>query len=247
MSEYIKWVAGGLGWAFGGPIGGLLGLALGAAAEGTLNSTQNGSGKGARKPEQRTRPADFEASLLVLAAVVIKADGESNPKETDFVRHYFIKNFGPKRAQESFDLFKRFAEQQIPLSSVCAQIRKNMPHSGRLQLMHFLIGIAEADGKVDNREVHTLKTIASYLYINEKDFMAMRAFFATEGSHHYEILEISPEASDEEVKKAYRRMAMKFHPDRLEGYGSEVIKSAQEQFIKVQQAYQTVCGERGMA
>ena len=62
----------------------------------------------------------------------------------------------------------------------------------------------------------------------------------------YKVLEIEPNASNEEVKKAYRRMAMKFHPDKLNTMGEEVKKSATEKFKKVNDAYQTIKKERNL-
>ena len=62
----------------------------------------------------------------------------------------------------------------------------------------------------------------------------------------YAVLEISPDATDEEVKSAYRRMAMKNHPDKVATLGPEVQKAAEEKFRKVQEAYETIKKQRGM-
>ncbi len=246
VSNLFKWLAGGLGWAFGGPIGGILGFAVGKVLSDLANAGSDDLGP-IEKSEMpvHTKPGDYEVSLLVLAAVVIKADGKTNQQELDFVRQYFARLYGAKHANDSFKLFKEIVIQNISIHQVCAQIRSHINHPGRLQLLHFLFSIAKSDGHVTSAEVEAIQKIAGYLYINEKDFLSIRSMFYAGNHHYYEILELSPEVSDEEVKKAYRRMAMKYHPDRLEGLGSEVKQAAQEKFIKVKQAYEAILAERG--
>jgi DnaJ like chaperone protein len=243
MSRFLQWIGGGVGWALGGPIGGLLGFALGRV----FDKADESQGLENPMASSQTRPRDFEISLLVLSAVVIKADGKTTAEEMQFVRQYFARMYGAKHANESFRLFKEIVPQSISVNQVCSQIRSNRSHAARLQLLHFLFGIAKSDGQVTSDELETIEKISTYLYINHKDFVSIRSMFYSSTTHYYEVLEINPEASDDEVKKAYRRLAMKFHPDKLEGLGIEVKKGAQEKFILVQQAYEAICKERGIA
>lgn len=248
MNQYLKWmIAGGLGWAFAGPVGLILGVALGNIIETYSNSNkENESDSPKRKLKEYSQPGDFEISLLILSAVVIKADGISKREELDYVRRYFAKMYGARRANESFALFKEIINQPISIHSVCSQIRGHMSHAGRLQLIYFLFGLAKSDGIVSNDEVNIIQKIANYLYINDKDFLSIRSMYYVKSAHHYEVLEINPEVNDDEVKRAYRRVVLKFHPDKVEGLGEEVRKGAQEKFLQIQLAYEEIKKERGL-
>jgi DnaJ like chaperone protein len=248
VNQYLKWmIAGGLGWAFAGPVGLILGVALGNIIETYSNSNkENESDSPKRKLKEYSQPGDFEISLLILSAVVIKADGISKREELDYVRRYFAKMYGARRANESFALFKEIINQPISIHSVCSQIRGHMSHAGRLQLIYFLFGLAKSDGIVSNDEVNIIQKIANYLYINDKDFLSIRSMYYVKSAHHYEVLEINPEVNDDEVKRAYRRVVLKFHPDKVEGLGEEVRKGAQEKFLQIQLAYEEIKKERGL-
>ena len=115
----------------------------------------------------------------------------------------------------------------------------------RLQLLHYLFGIAKADGDVHRLEVNIISQIATYLGISEKDYESIKAMFYKDAAAAYAILEVTPDASDDEIKKAYRRMAMKHHPDKLRDLGEAYQKSAQEKFVKIQEAYELIKKERG--
>ena len=246
MANFSKWLGAGLGWTFGGPIGAILGFVFGSFmdefSEADLVDFQKqtvGSG--------RTKSGDFEVSLLVLAAVVIKADGKAGRQELDFVRQTFTRMYGKKRADHAFKLFKGIINKNnISTRQVCMQIRQNMNHASRLQLMHFLFGVAKADGIVTENELHKIQTISGYLYINPRDFNSIKAMFYNEVNSSYRILEIQKSASDDAVKKAYRKMVKKYHPDKLQGLGKEHIEGAEEKFRQVQKAYEQIQKERGM-
>ena len=64
--------------------------------------------------------------------------------------------------------------------------------------------------------------------------------------NNYTILEISPNATNEEVKKAYRKLAIKYHPDKVATLGEDVQKAAEEKFKVISKAYEAICAERGM-
>ena len=121
-----------------------------------------------------------------------------------------------------------------------------MPHASRLQLLHFLFGIAKADGFVVESEIEEIRKIAGYLYINERDYSSIKAMFYDASENAYQILEITKEASNEEVKKAYRKMVKKYHPDKLQGLGEEHLKGANEKFQSIQSANDRIKNERGL-
>ncbi|MCB9169265.1 MAG: TerB family tellurite resistance protein [Flavobacteriales bacterium] len=129
--------------------------------------------------------------------------------ELDVVKRFFRQQFGEGQAQQLLLVMRDVLKREIPVHQVCLQVRQYMPHPARLQLMHYLIGLAHADGRVDRSELDMLRRIAAGLGVNERDLGSMSAMFGRgDIDSAYCILEVDPKASDDEVKKAYRRMAL---------------------------------------
>jgi len=246
MANFIKWLGAGLGFAVGGPIGSVLGYVVGNFIEGFTASDVE-SAKAYRATSANTQSGDFEISLLLLSAVVIKADGNIDQRELSYVRLHFINMYGEQRANHAFKLFKGIIKKKISTRQVCLQIRQHMSHSSRLQLLHFLFGIAKADGQVTASEEEEIRKISSYLYINEYDYSSIKAMFYNEVDGAYKMLEITKQATNDELKKAYRKMAKKYHPDKLEGFGEEHKEGAKEKFQNIQAAYEQIKKERGIS
>lgn len=246
--KFGKWIGGGLGAALGGPLGAVLGFALGAAldeADVTVQQAQGGPQPG--HSGRSTASGDFAASLLVLSAAVMKSDGRTMKSELDFVKKFFVTQFGERVANEQIQLLKEILNQDIPLHDVCLQIKHFMPHAQRLQIVHYLFGISKADGHVHPQELNVIHTISNYLGVNSNDFNSLKAMYFRDAESDYKILEIEPSASVEEIKKAYRKMAVKFHPDKVLDLGEEVQKAAKEKFQKVQEAYENIKKQKGFS
>ncbi|MFZ6051530.1 TerB family tellurite resistance protein [Halocola ammonii] len=254
MAKYVKWIGGAVGWAMGGPIGAALGFALGymfednsLAVKGQQDSRQSRNySRNYQQYRHRTQPGDFASALLVLSATIMKADGKVMKSELNYVRDFFEKQFGPAMAAEQVGLLREILKKPIQERAICEQIRYNMEHPMRLQLLHYLFGIAQADGKVDSSEASAIERIAGYLGISAKDFQSIQAMFYKDVGNAYKVLEIDSSASDNEVKKAYRKMAMKYHPDKLKNLGEEHANAARDKFQKVTDAYETIKKERGI-
>lgn len=259
MSNFSKWLGAGIGFTFGGPIGAILGFAAATVVDKFTKEDfvkeqqdyqqghQQGSQQAYQQRKAQTLSGDFEISLLILASVVIKADGKVDDRELNFVRTQFVGMYGKERANKAFQLFKGVLKKQVSARQVCIQIRQHIPHSSRLQLVHFLFGIAKADEHVSEIEVDEIRKIAGYLYINQYDFESIKAMFYSSSDSAYKILEIETSASDSELKTAYRKMVKKYHPDKLIGLGDEHLKGAKEKFQKIQAAYETIKNERGLS
>lgn len=248
--SFSKWIGGALGWSFGGPIGAIIGLAIGSLID-NFGNGNNGPflGENSRSTRTRQQPqtqsGDFEVSLLILASVVIKANGKQDKRELDFVRQQFVGMYGKERANHAFKLFKDINKQRISTRPVCLQIRQMMDHASRLQLMHFLFGIAKSDGMVTEDEVNQIHTIAGYLGISARDYESIKAMFYNSSDNAYKVLEIDKNAAVDDIKKAYRKMAKKYHPDKVIHLGKEHQKGAEEKFRQVQGAYEQIQMERG--
>jgi DnaJ like chaperone protein len=245
--KFGKWLGGGLGWALGGPLGGILGFALGSAFDAASITVQTNGKAGFGSGQRAPHVGDFAASLLVLSAAVMKSDGKTLKSELDYVKNFLTHQFGEAHAQQQILLLKEILKQEIPLQQVCQQIKQYMPHSERLQIIHYLFGISKADGHVHELELQTINTIANYLGISSADFNSLKAMYFRDVNSDYLILEIQPSVSDDEVKKAYRKMAVKFHPDKVAALGDDVQKAAKEKFQKVQSAYENIKKKRGFS
>lgn len=236
MGKYGKWITGGLGWALFGPIGAILGFAIGSVFD-SMETTKIYTGETSRN--------GFIVSLLVLVSAVMKADGKVLKSELDYVKRYFYDNFGPSAAREAILLLRDILKQSVPLRDVCKQIQENVDYHSRLQLLHFLFGIAQADGVVSVEESRVISEIAGHLGITEADFQSIKAMFVPDTDKYYKILEVSPSATNEEIKKAYRLMAIKYHPDKVQHLGEDIRLAAEQKFKMVNEAYEKIKKERG--
>ncbi len=242
MAGFGKWLGGGLGWAFGGPIGALLGFALGSMFDKAQYTSDD---IGAMNGSPNTMAGDFTASLLVLSAAVMKADGKILKSELEFVKKFLIQQFGHDKASSYLLDLREILKQDIPVRDVAIQIRDYMDHSSRLQLYHYLWGIAMADNILDASEERLLQQLASYLRISQYDYQSIRAMHVKDVDNDYKILEVSQDASVEEIKKAYRKLAIKYHPDKVSHLGEDYKKAAEEKFQKLNEAYENIKKERG--
>lgn len=258
----------GLGWALGGPLGGILGYCLGSFIQ---NAQKQSNEKIPPRQSVHHGPyhntgttADIHAALLVLMAAVMKADGVVKRSELDYVKHFLLQNYGEEQAQEMLTRLRDITKQGTPVGAVCDQIKINTDYDTRYHMLDFLFGVACADNILDTSEERILRLIAAGFGINKRDYLSIYTRHAAQSSYQqqyrsnssynnttttkdpYNVLGITRDATDEEVKKAYRRLAMKYHPDKVEGLGDDVKKNAEAQFREINEAYEKIKSLRNL-
>lgn len=237
----------GLGWVFGGPIGGIIGFALGSLISSNRPSVIREEVNEFFGNTEEKR--DFNVTLLVLSAAVMKADGNVKKSELDYVKRFFLQNFGQERAENYIKMLRDILDQDYNLYDVSRQVGRYMDYSSRLQLLHYLFGIASADGIVSNQELGVIQTISRGMGVMESDYQSIKAMFVKEvnaSDNAYKILGVDPNATDEEVKKAYRETAKKNHPDLVSNLGEDVRQAAERKFQEINQAYELIKKQRGI-
>jgi DnaJ like chaperone protein len=244
MGFFLRLILTGLGWAFGGPLGGIIGYAIGALFSGNGPRVIRSQVEDTFGNTEEKR--DFNVTLLVLSAAVMKADGNVKRSELDYVKRFFLQNFGQERAESYVKMLREILEKEYNLYEISQQVGRYMDYSSRLQLLHYLFGIADADGRVSPEELSVINTISDYMGITNSDFLSVKAMFIKETDSAYKILGVDANATDEEVKKAYREMAKKNHPDLVSNLGEEVRQAAEKKFQEVNAAYETIKKQRGI-
>ncbi|MBC8298177.1 MAG: TerB family tellurite resistance protein [Pelagibacterales bacterium] len=214
---------------FLGPIGGIIGYYVGKAFFDGKDDDEKA----------------YEISLLILSSLVIKADGKVLKSEMDYVRQFFTNTFGVHKSNQYFKVFNKLnkASFESKLRPICLQLNSHINHAGRVEIIHFLFSVSAADNEVHQSEVYLISKIAKYLNVNQYDFDSIKAMFVQSNSnieYCYKILEIDKNATNDEVKKAYRKMAIKYHPDKLHGVSDDIKKLAEEKFIAVKDAYEKI-------
>ena len=227
-----KWIAGLLGWVAFGPIGALLGFFAGAMWDGAIDvarllgegaspdQTYRRSSSGAHAYTAEEQRNSFFVSLLVLSSAVIKADGKTHPREIDVVKDFIRRKFGDAAVEDALRVLERLNTQQV--------------------------NIYEVGPQIDKSEKSVLEAIATTIGLSASDATSVIAMFYKDTNSAYSVLEIQPSSTDDEVRQAYRRMAMKNHPDKVATLGPEVQKAAEEKFRQIQEAYETIKKERGL-
>jgi len=236
----IKWVAAVIGYSFLRFPGAILGFMVGGFFEFlSKNSLQ------IRTSSYAINPETFQLNLLAPSALIIKADGKVQKKELDFVRSFFIGQYGKERADSIFKTFNTQIKKETQhLDQLTQVFVQQTAYETRLQILHFLFGIANADGNISDVELQKLSQVASGMRLRLPDFESIKAMFVKNTDNAYKILEIDSNASQDEIKSAYRKMAKKYHPDKLRGQDPAMIKGAEEKFREVQKAYETLMHQK---
>ena len=243
MGFFLRLILTGLGWSFGGPLGAIIGYAIGGIFSGRPTAIRSEVNDTFGNTEEKR---DFNVTLLVLSAAVMKADGNVKKSELDYVKRFFLQNFGQQRAESYIKMLREILEKDYNLYEVSQQVGRYMDYASRLQLLHYLFGIANADGTISQDEISVINLISDYMGVSSSDFASVKAMFIKETDSAYKILGIDPSASDEEVKKAYREMAKKNHPDLVSNLGEEVRQAAEKKFQEINAAYETIKKQRGI-
>ena len=253
MASWGKWILGGLGWAVGGPIGALVGVFIGSLFSSSQpnkpsSGTSNSGGTRSTHHTKRTTQGDISASIIVLMACVIKADGRVLKSEIAYIKPFLVQNFGQEGAKQALQLLKQLLDQPINPAEVAQQIAMYVNYSVRLELVHLLFEIAKSDGDVATSECQTIQLIANHMGISSADYQSLLAIYQkhTDENWAYKALEIEPSATNDEVKKAYRRMAMKYHPDKVANAGENIRQQATDKFRAINEAYEHIKKIRGI-
>lgn len=236
-----SFIGASIGWWTLGPLGAIMGLILGH-----LSEEQTSFIKGSRQTSEPHARSGFLATLLVLVAAVMKADGKVLRSELDFVKRSLVVTFGEAEAGQALLMLRDILNQNIPLEEVVHQARVNINYSDKVQLMHLLFGIAVADGHISSEEQGYLNQIASGLGVSRSDFESVAAMFVKSASAAYKVLDVDESASNEELKQAYRKMAVRFHPDKVAHLGEDIRKDAEKKFQKINEAYDQIKKERSI-
>lgn len=258
--KFFKWVGAALGWILGGGFwGALLGFFIGSFLDGftfvaNINGRRMGGGPGFADFDSYSAGynpmnarQDFVRSLLALSAVMMKADGKVLKSELDYVKRFLVVQFGEDATRQLLPQLRALLDQQINTAEICRRLQMYMPEAQRVQLLHYLFGIAKADGVVSQAESDLIETLAVQMGVSDADFGSLKAMYFRDAGADYKILEVEPTATDEEVKKAYRKMALRFHPDRVIDLGEEAQKAAKERFQHIQDAYENIRKQRGFS
>lgn len=259
----FKWIGGALGFMSGGPLGAFAGYFIGNIIDSIMDDSPaestgtDGYGPSAREQGQRN---SFMFSMLVLASYIIKSDGKVMHSEMEYVRAFLRNNFGDGAAQQGNEILMRLFEEQSntnphlyrsKIRQVCAQIASNLSYSERLQLLAFLVEIAKADGNLPTDELNALYEVAQNMGLQSSDVESMLHLDSgstTGGSldDAYKVLGVSPDASDDEVKRAYRKLALAHHPDRVAKLGEDVRRAAEKKLQEINAAKEKIYKARGL-
>lgn len=250
-----KWIGGILGFMTMGPLGALAGFALGSLLD--INITFSSSiSKGAQTEEDHYmgQRNSFLFSMLVMASYIIRADGRIMHSEMEYVRQFLRVNFGDAAVNQGEQILLKLFEQrkQNPMAfkntihECGAQIAANLGYEQRLQLLDFLVNIAKSDGNVCSKEIETLKEVAQSIGLSAREVESMLNLKGESLEEAYKVLEVEPSASNDEVRAAYRRMALKHHPDSVSTLGEDVKKAAEEKFQQISNAKERIYKARGM-
>ena len=243
-----KWILGTLGFVLGGPIGSIIGVLIASLFEKSGSDDQASSRTSRTYRTQRTTAGDVNVSIIVLIACVIKSDGRVLKSEINYIKPFLLRTFGEAGAKQALLLLKELLKQDIDAKAVAQQIGQHINYSTRLELVHLLLAIANADGEIHELELQTISSIADYMSIQDADYQSILALYQRRKDTNwaYTALEITPSATDEEVKKAYRRMAMKYHPDKVANAGEEIRQQATDKFRAINEAYEHIKQQRGI-
>lgn len=253
-----RWIGATWGILSGGILGALAGYCFGGLLDmfflATKNVETNNRYTDARGNGGDVSRDEFWFSFLVLSAYVIAADGKVMHSEMKKVRQFLRKNGGEVAVAQGEEILKKLFEYkkkqsveewESQMDKACAEIGASMNSNYLLQIMSFLAEVVKADNRIEVSEVEALKHIARAFYLDESIVDQLLHLGNDSLEDAYNLLGIKPDASDEEVRRAYRKMALQFHPDKVATLGDDVKEAAKIKFQQINAAKELIDKSRG--
>lgn len=266
MSWWGKIVGGAFGFLLGGPLGAMLGAAVGHNFDKGLNTAATRDPFGGGPDTERIQTAFFTATFSVMGHIA-KADGRVSEDEIAMARSVMAEmSLDPAQVRVAMDLFNQGKRDDFDLDGVIAQFKSECHRRSTLLQMfiEILLHAAYADGVLHAREAAALQRISTALGFSAAQFQQLDAmvraqrFFTGEQPPRgkpqgdllkdaYALLGVSSDASDADLKKAYRRLMSQHHPDKLiaKGLPEEMVKLATSKTQEIKAAYELITKHRG--
>lgn len=194
-------------------------------------------------------------AYIYLAAEMIKSDTSHSAEKISYMNSYFIKHFGENTLEYKKILVNAY-RNPAPVNKIAAWIQLHLDHSQRLQVMYFLAGLSMVDGSIQGLEMRILSKLSEVLELSPKEFQSIIGMYKKQEQKRTskstyipkksrlktacEILGVSEHAGMDEIKKAYRTLVKQHHPDRFYNESEEQQKIAEERFLQIQEAYETI-------
>lgn len=251
----MKWIGGFLGLLHGGPLGALAGFVLGAIFDSFTERSAHFTVEERQAYEPEGERNGFLFSMMVLSAHIIHADRKIMHSEMEYVRRFLRTNFSAAAESQGQDILLRLFEQKkqmgpsqwdAQIQAVCRQIAGVMPQEQRLQLIAFLCEIAKADGHIVTEEREALRRICLHMNLDAGTAEQMMGLGGSTLEDAYRVLGITPDATDDEVRRAYKRMALENHPDRVASLGDDIRRAAEKKFKEINEAKERIYRARGI-
>jgi DnaJ like chaperone protein len=201
-----------------------------------------------RQGDEPQKDVAFTIAVVALSAKMAKSDGVVSALEHDAFTEVF--RFAPDQAASVEHVFNLAKQDVAGYEAYAGQIANLFKEDRRL-LQHVLEGImyvAAADGMLHPKEDEFLRSVAAQFGFSDSEFRFFRARFVIDNGSPYDVLRLSPEASDAEVKAQYRKLVRDNHPDRLmaNGVPAEFLELSTRKLAAINVAYETIARERGL-
>ncbi len=252
----LSWIGAIIGFAIGGFVGGIVGYVIGAIINSFVSNGEPKNAQGnANTNSSRSAYDTFLYYLMCLSADIIFADGKIYQTETDYLRNFLNQTFGPLGQQQGMAIFERLKNERrlkgiaywnTTIQHVCQDIRQNLPEAHRIQIIAFLAELSKSDGHVDATELKSLRDIAYSMGLDAGIVDQMFALGGQSLDDAYKVLGLTADATDDEIRRAYKKMVLQHHPDRVAHLGEEVKAAATRKMQEINKAKDAIFAARGM-
>lgn len=260
MIGYYKWIGALLGFYLSrfSFLGAFFGFLIGGfidnfqrAAKYLNDNNQQGQSRGSQRQGYQQFYRQFGAQydqmtvLLMLSAAVMKADGKVLKSELEFVKKFFSQQLGPRFTSLHLQELKKYiADDQLPVDEVCSMLRMQAPEHMRVQLVQYMYAIAQADGHVSAIENNVIEQLSRLMGVSSQQHENVSQNKYRDVKKDYALLGLDPSADLNAVKKAYRKLALKYHPDKVSQLDEKAQNEAKEKFQAIQEAYDSIQKEK---
>ena len=267
MSWWGTLAGGAFGFMLGGPIGAVLGAALGRNFDRGLGGKfEQPAGTrrqgGLPRGHQYRIQAAFFTAVFSAMGHISKADGRVTRDEIRMATRVMQDmELSPQQKEAARALFNEGKEDGFDIHAVLSQFRREIGRRANLQrmFMEILCVAACADGELHPSENRLLHLVCDEIGFSRYNLESILASVTAELHHRsqgagrislddaYAVLDVTPDAGDAEVKKAYRRLMSQHHPDKLvaKGLPEEMMKIATQRTHEIRQAYERIKEQRG--